>query len=43
MLIGTKRRERTLSKWESLFAVEDFQIEQIVDVRTFIKFIVIIF
>ena len=40
MLIGTRGRERTLSEWEQLLTSADFRIIEVVDVRTFVKFIV---
>ncbi len=41
MLIGTRGRERTLSEWKSLLVDSGFEIVEVVDVRTFAKFIVI--
>lgn len=41
MLIGTQGRERTLREWSALLARGGFAISEIVDVRTFAKFIVI--
>lgn len=41
MLIGTRGRERTLPEWRSLFENSGFRIQEVIDVRTFIKFIVV--
>ncbi len=41
MLMGTKGRERTKSEWESLFNETGFSIEQVMDIRTFAKYIVV--
>lgn len=41
MLIGTKGRERTRQEWENLVENSGFKIVEILDVRTFVKFIVI--
>jgi hypothetical protein len=41
MLMGTEGRERTISEWRSLFNDTGFIIEQIMDIRTFAKYIVI--
>jgi hypothetical protein len=41
MLMGTKGRERTLSEWKQLFNDTGFSIENVMDVRTFAKFIVL--
>ena len=41
MLIGTKGRERTLSEWKTLFHECGFSIENILDARSFAKYIVI--
>lgn len=41
MLIGTKGRERTPSEWRMLLEDSGFEIVEIMDVRTFAKFIVI--
>ena len=41
MLMGTKGRERTMSEWKQLFNDTDFNIESVMDVRTFAKFIVL--
>ena len=41
MLMGTRGRERTRDEWTALFAGHGFGIREIVDVRTFAKFIVI--
>lgn len=41
MLIGTKGRERTLQEWHTLLHEAGLAIDEIVDVRTFAKFIVI--
>ena len=41
MLMGTKGRERTRSEWENLFRETRFSIEQVMDIRTFAKFIVV--
>ena len=40
MLIGTRGRERTLSEWERLLQHSGFRLDEVVDVRTFAKFIV---
>ena len=40
MLIGTRGRERTLSEWEQLLAAASFRIIEVINVRTFVKFIV---
>jgi hypothetical protein len=39
MLIGTRGRERTLSEWKELLESSGFEIIEVVDVRTFAKFI----
>jgi hypothetical protein len=41
MLIGTRGRERTLAEWTALFGKAGFSIREVVDVRTFAKFIVL--
>jgi len=41
MLMGSKGCERTLSEWESLFTDTGFYIEQVLNIRTFAKYIVI--
>ncbi len=41
MLIGTPGRERTLSEWEHLFKSAGFKIVEIMNVRTFAKFIIV--
>jgi hypothetical protein len=41
MLIGTRGRERTLNEWTALFDEAGFGIQEVVDVRTFAKFIVV--
>jgi len=41
MLINTHGRERTLSEWAVLFQQGGFHIREVVDVRTFAKFIVV--
>jgi len=41
MLMGTKGRERTRSEWENLFKETKFSIEQVMDIRTFAKYIVL--
>lgn len=41
MLIGTRGRERTLPEWSALAADGGFSIREVVDVRTFAKFIVL--
>ncbi len=41
MLIGTRGRERTRSEWEGLLSTGGFSIAEIVNIRTFAKFIVI--
>lgn len=40
MLIGTKGRERTQSEWEQLLENAGFEILEVMNVRTFAKFIV---
>jgi len=40
MLIGTKGRERTLSEWRRLLEDSGFGIVEVIDVRTFAKFII---
>ncbi|MEJ2329929.1 MAG: methyltransferase [Gammaproteobacteria bacterium] len=40
MLIGTRGRERTLSEWKRLLQHSGFRLDEVVDVRTFAKFIV---
>jgi hypothetical protein len=42
MLIGTRGRERTASEWQHLLEDSGFEIVEIIDVRTFAKFIVAI-
>lgn len=39
MLIGTHGRERTMSEWRRLFTGAGFEIVDVIDVRTFAKFI----
>lgn len=41
MLMGTKGRERTLREWKSLFHDTGFQIKEVIDIRTFVKYIVV--
>jgi hypothetical protein len=41
MLIGTDGRERTLSEWNNLFDKTGFNIENVIDARSFAKFIVV--
>ncbi len=41
MLIGTRGRERTLSEWQALLGRGGFEIAELVDVRTFAKFMLI--
>jgi SAM-dependent methyltransferase len=41
MLMGTKGRERTLSEWENLVNGTGFNIESVMDIRTFAKYIVL--
>ena len=41
MLIGTRGRERTMGEWTRLFTHAGFKLIEIIDVRTFVKFIVI--
>lgn len=41
MLMGSKGRERTLSEWENLFTDTGFYIEQVLNIRTFAKYIVL--
>lgn len=40
MLIGTEGRERTLTEWRSLLEDVGFEIVDVIDVRTFAKFII---
>ncbi|MEQ1545914.1 methyltransferase [Methyloglobulus sp.] len=40
MLVGTKGRERTLGEWKMLLENSGFEIVDVMDVRTFAKFIV---
>ncbi len=40
MLIGTKGRERTLREWKSLLESGGFKLMEVMDIRTFVKFIV---
>ncbi len=41
MLIGTAGRERTLSEWSTLFDSAGFVLQEVVEVRTFARFIVV--
>ena len=41
MLMGTKGRERTLKEWNHLFDSTGFHIEQVIDIRTFVKYIIV--
>jgi hypothetical protein len=41
MLLNTRGRERTLAEWADLFKTADFEMVQVIDVRSFAKFIVI--
>jgi len=41
MLMGTKGRERTMSEWKRLFNDTGFNIESVMDTRSFAKFIVL--
>lgn len=41
MLIGTRGRERTLREWKRLLEGSGFEIKDVIDVRTFAKFIVV--
>jgi C-methyltransferase len=41
MLIGTAGRERTLSEWQQLLAGSGFTLVNVLDVRTFAKFLVL--
>ncbi len=41
MLMGTEGRERTLSEWNLLFKNTGFKIEEIIEARTFVKYIVL--
>jgi hypothetical protein len=41
MLMGSKGRERTMSEWERLINDTGFMIEQVLDIRTFAKYIVV--
>lgn len=40
MLIGTEGRERTLPEWQSLLASGGFELVEVIEVRTFVKFLV---
>jgi hypothetical protein len=40
MLIGTNGRERTMSEWQRLLGDSGFDIVDVIDVRTFAKFII---
>lgn len=41
MLMGTEGRERTMSEWKNLLNDTGFYIEQVMDIRTFAKYIVV--
>ncbi|MFO7594194.1 MAG: methyltransferase, partial [Pseudomonadota bacterium] len=41
MLIGTRGRERTLAEWTALFEGACLRIEEVVEVRAFVSFIVV--
>ena len=41
MLIGTTGRERTLREWKLLLENSGFEIVEVMDVRTFAKFIIV--
>lgn len=41
MLLNTRGRERTLAEWTRLFTNAHFDLAQVIDVRTFAKFIMI--
>lgn len=41
MLVNTHGRERTRSEWQALFERNGFRLREVVDVRTFAKFIVV--
>lgn len=41
MLINTRGRERTLEEWQALLGRSGFAVEEVVDVRTFAKFLVV--
>lgn len=41
MLVNTEGRERTVDEWRGLFAQAGFGIREIIDVRTFAKFILV--
>jgi hypothetical protein len=41
MLIGTKGRERTFSEWQRLLRDSGFEVVDVIDVRTFAKFILV--
>lgn len=41
MLIGTKGRERTLAEWTALFEGACLRVEEVVEVRAFVSFIVV--
>ena len=40
MLVGTKGHERTYNEWERLLKTTGFEIMQVMNVRTFAKFII---
>jgi len=40
MLVNTRGRERTLSEWRQLLAATGFDIQEVVDVRAFARFLV---
>jgi hypothetical protein len=41
MLVNTRGRERTLDEWQKLLASSGFFLQEIVDIRTFAKLLVV--
>jgi hypothetical protein len=41
MLVNTRGRERTLDEWHELLAPCGFTLQEVVDVRTFAKLLVV--
>lgn len=41
MLVGTRGRERTREEWSALFAAADFAIREVIEVRSFARFILV--
>ncbi len=41
MLMGTQGRERTLSEWKTLFADSGFSLVEVLELRTFAKFLLL--